>query len=124
MPHTFHPPSFDRLSIFSEARGSVVDWGTMLLAGRSRVRFSMRSLDFSIYLILLAAQWPWGLFCLLQKWAPGILLEGWRAAGAWGWQSQCHLWADCLENVGTLTSHKPMGLHGLSQGELYLCFTF
>jgi hypothetical protein len=26
------------------------------------------------------------------------------------------LWADCLENVGTSTSHNPMGLHGLLQG--------
>jgi hypothetical protein len=26
-----------------------------------------------------------------------------------------HLWADCLENVGAPTSHKPMGLHGLLQ---------
>jgi hypothetical protein len=34
------------------ARGSVVVWGTMLQAGRSRVRFPMRSLDYSIYLIL------------------------------------------------------------------------
>jgi hypothetical protein len=24
-----------------------------------------------------------------------------------------HLWADCLQNVGAPTSHKPMGLHGL-----------
>jgi hypothetical protein len=33
-------------------RGSVVGWRTMLQAGRSQVRFPMRSLDFSIYLIL------------------------------------------------------------------------
>jgi hypothetical protein len=36
-----------------------------------------------------------------------------RAAGVWGWQPHHHLWADCLENVGTSTSHNPMGLHGL-----------
>jgi hypothetical protein len=33
------------------------------------------------------------------------------------------LCADCLENVGASTSHNPMGLHGLLQGQLYL-FTF
>jgi hypothetical protein len=27
-----------------------------------------------------------------------------------------HLLADCLENVEALTSHNPMGLHGLLQG--------
>jgi hypothetical protein len=37
------------------ARGKVFGWGTILQAERSRVRFPMRSLDFSIYLILPAA---------------------------------------------------------------------
>jgi hypothetical protein len=32
----------------------------MLQAGRSRVSFLMRSLDFSINLILPTALWPWG----------------------------------------------------------------
>jgi hypothetical protein len=41
------------------AHGSIVGWGTVLQAGRSLVWFSIRSLDFSIYLILSAALWPW-----------------------------------------------------------------
>jgi hypothetical protein len=32
----------------------------------------------------------------------------------------CNLWANCLENVGASTSHKPIGVHGLLQGQLYL----
>jgi hypothetical protein len=41
------------------ARGSVVGWGTMLQAGRSRNRVRMRW-TISIYLILAAALWPCG----------------------------------------------------------------
>jgi hypothetical protein len=29
-----------------------------------------------------------------------------------------------LENVGTSTSHNPMGLHGLLQGQLYLFYLY
>jgi hypothetical protein len=48
--------SFDRNILRKEgACGSVVGWGTMLQAGRWRVRFLMKSLDFSIYFILPAA---------------------------------------------------------------------
>jgi hypothetical protein len=43
------------------ARGSVVGSGAMVQAGRSQVRFPMRSLDFSVNLILPAALWPWSL---------------------------------------------------------------
>jgi hypothetical protein len=48
------------VSASSRARGSVVGWGTMLQAGRSWVRFTLRSLDFSTDLIPPAALWPWG----------------------------------------------------------------
>jgi hypothetical protein len=37
------------------ANGNVIAWGTTLQAGRSQIRFPMRSLDFSIDLILPAA---------------------------------------------------------------------
>jgi hypothetical protein len=31
-------------------------------------------------------------------------------------RSYRHLWADWLDNVGSLTSHKPIGLHSLLRG--------
>jgi hypothetical protein len=40
--------------------GSIITWGTMLQAGRSRIRLPMRSLDFSVHLILPETLWPWG----------------------------------------------------------------
>jgi hypothetical protein len=43
-----------------EARCCVVGSGSTLKVARARVRFPMRSLDFSIDLILSAALWPWG----------------------------------------------------------------
>jgi hypothetical protein len=75
-------------------RSRVVCWGTMVHAGRLSVRFETRSLDFSVHLILPAALWPWGRLS--------------------------HPWADCLENVGALTSHNTNGLHGLLHGYVYL----
>jgi hypothetical protein len=35
------------------------------------------------------------------------------------WQPYRHLWADCLDNVGSLTPHNPIGLQGLLRGQLY-----
>jgi hypothetical protein len=45
-------------------RRSVFGLGTIRQAGRSRVRFPMRSLDFSTYLILQGDIWPWGRFSI------------------------------------------------------------
>jgi hypothetical protein len=42
------------------ARGSVAGCGIVVQAGRSLVRFPIKSLNFSIVLILPATLWPWG----------------------------------------------------------------
>jgi hypothetical protein len=49
------------------ACGSVVGWDTMLKVGRSRLRFPMSSLDFSIDIILPATLWPWVWLHLLTE---------------------------------------------------------
>ena len=50
--------------------------------GRSRVRFPMGSLEFFIYLIPLAALWPWGLHSLLTEMSTRITSWEVKAAGA------------------------------------------
>jgi hypothetical protein len=59
------------------ARNIIVDWGTMLQAGRSRIKFSMRLLDdFSIDPMLPTAPRPWVSIRLQQKWIPRTFLGG------------------------------------------------
>jgi hypothetical protein len=66
----FDPEDGDDMLLFNGlhsvrgVRGSVVGGGTMLQAGKSRVRITMRLLDFSIGLILPAVLWSWGRLCL------------------------------------------------------------
>jgi hypothetical protein len=55
-------------------RCSVVVWGTMLQARRLLFRLPIRSLNFSIEIILSAALWPWCRVRLQQKWVPRSFL--------------------------------------------------
>jgi hypothetical protein len=41
-----------------------------------------------------------------------------------GWQPFRHLWADCLDNMGSLMSHNPICLHGLLTGIALLFLYF
>jgi hypothetical protein len=104
--------------LFINECGSVVGWGTMLLAGTSRVRFPMRSLDFFFFdlpnpsscTMALGSIQP--LTEMSTRNFPGVS----DAADAKGWQYYRRLWADCLEDVGASTSQNPTDLHGLLRG--------
>jgi hypothetical protein len=86
----------------------------VLQDGRSRVRFSMRSLDFSIdkpssrTVALGSTQ---SVTEISTKNLPGS--KGRSARKADKFTAMCE---QCLENVGASTSHNPMGLNGLLQG--------
>jgi hypothetical protein len=68
--------------------------GATLQVGRSQVRFPMRSLNFSIDVILPAALLHWGCLSLQQECVPVILLRG-----AVRPAPHRHLCADCPEKV-------------------------
>jgi hypothetical protein len=72
----FHERCFCFLFCEIRAHDSIVSWGTMRQARRSRVAFPMRSLDFSVDLTLRAALWPWGRLGLKHNCVPGIFRVG------------------------------------------------
>jgi hypothetical protein len=80
------------------ARGSVVGWGTMLQALRSRVRVPMRWI-FSQLTNPYSCTTAVGSTQPLREMSNRNLPAGKREAGAWGSQPYRHLWADCLKKI-------------------------
>jgi hypothetical protein len=80
-----------------------------LLVGRSRDRFPVVSLDFSVIYFLPAVPWPWGRLNPQWKWVPGTFL-GVKAAGAWGWQPH-HLHVPNVMKSGSLNLLETLGPH-------------
>jgi hypothetical protein len=91
--------------------GSVVGWGIMLQAGRSRFRNPIRSLNFSNWPNPSSRNIALRLTQLLTEMSTRNLPRD------IGWKPYRHLWADCLDNVGASTSHNLLGLQGLLQGQ-------
>jgi hypothetical protein len=112
------PRGVTRILFLSTARDSVVDWDTMLQAGRSRVRAPMRYF-LNLYNLSSRTIGLWSTQPLTELSArklPGGEEGGRRVRLTNLPPSVSRL---SRENVGPSTSHNPMGLHGLLHGYLY-----
>jgi len=89
------------------AHGGAVGRGTGLHVGRSRVRFSIVSLEFFIDIIITAPLWPWSTQPLTDM-STGIFPRGVKTAGAYGWQSY-HLYVPIVLISGSLDLLEPSG---------------
>jgi hypothetical protein len=92
----------------------------VLQAGRSRFRVLLKWIYFSLpntssHGIALGSTRPLNRHEFQES-------PGWGGKGGLRVRLTSRLWADCLDNVGTSTSHNPMGLHGLSQGQVYFFY--
>jgi hypothetical protein len=89
--------------------GSIVDWGTILEAGRLRVRDSMMSMLFFIYLStypgVYSAEMSTGRRKQMSLWSKAR-----PARKTDNFTDICHDW---LDKVGSSTSQNPIGLDGL-----------
>jgi hypothetical protein len=88
---------------FLWACGSMVGWGTMLQARRSRIWFPMRLLDFFNLPNSSSSSMALGSTHPLTEMSTRNIFRV-KGASASGWQPHRRLWVDFLENVGASTS--------------------
>jgi hypothetical protein len=97
-------------------RSRVDGWGAMPQALKSQVRVPKMSLNFfnvpNLFGPTLALGFAQPLTEMSTRKSSGSKARPVRKGG----KLNNHLWADCLDNVESSTSHNPIGLHGLLQG--------
>jgi hypothetical protein len=91
-----------------------VIFSVALLVGRSRDRFPVVSLHFSVTYLLPTVPWPRGQLSPEWNWVPGTFLKV-RAAGAWSWQPH-HLRVPNVMKSGSLNFLESSGPHRACYG--------
>ena len=100
--------------------GEAVGWGTALQTRSSRVWFPMLSMEFFIDINL----WHWGRLSLIEMSTRDISLGvGWKAAGAYDWQSY-HLHVPTVLKSGSLKFLEPSGPFQACTGTVFPAYRF